>query len=117
MIRLYIICEGQTEEEFVNNLLYNHFLPRNIYPIPILIGTGRHKGGNIKYQRLQRNVRNILRQEDACYCTVLIDYYRLPTDFPGKRESKSKGVLSDIAAVFCTSMESALQRDIGGETL
>ena len=25
MLRLYIICEGQTEEEFVNNLLIDHF--------------------------------------------------------------------------------------------
>ena len=113
MIRLYIICEGETEEGFVNNILYGHLWPRNVYPIPIVIGTRGHKGGNVNYQRLRRNVRNALRQESECYCTVLIDYYGLPTDFPGKSESESERVLSDIAATFRELLEDALRNDIG----
>ena len=117
MIRLYIICEGQTEEEFVNNLLIDHFRSRNLHPIPIVIGERGRKGGNVEYQRLRQNVRNSLRQEKACYCTTLIDYYGLPSDFPGKRESKSKGVLSDIAAVFIATLERALRDDIGENSM
>ena len=30
MIRVHIICEGQSEERFVNELLIDHFLNKNI---------------------------------------------------------------------------------------
>ena len=117
MIRLYIICEGQTEEGFVNNLLFHHFISRNIQPIPIVIGERGHKGGNVSFPRLRRNVRNSLRQENACYCTTLFDYYGLPPDFPGKSESKTKRVLSDIAEAFSASFENSLKAEIGENSM
>ncbi len=117
MIRLYIICEGQTEEGFVNDLLFQHFELRNIHPIPIVIGERGYKGGNVNFQRLRRNIRNSLRQENACYCTTLIDYYGLPNNFPGKSESKMKNVLTDIADTFNASFENALKIDIGENSM
>ena len=46
MIRVRIICEGQTEEEFVKKLLSDHLHTVRRYPIPIVIGeTGRKGGG------------------------------------------------------------------------
>ena len=117
MIRVRIICEGQTEEEFVNNLLADHLHAYGVHPIPILIGEKGHKGGNVEYQRLRRNVRNSLRQEKTCYCTTLIDYYGLPSDFPGKSESKTKNILSDIAETFSASFDNALKSDIGENTI
>ena len=117
MIRLYIVCEGQTEEEFVNNLLFGHLTSLNVHPIPIIIGKTGRKGGNVEYQRLRTNIRNSLRQENACYCTTLIDYYGLPSSFPGKSESKTKNVLSDIAGTFSASFENALKVDIGENSM
>ncbi len=113
MIRLYIICEGQTEEEFVNGLLVDHLRSRNINPIPIVIGTRGNRGGNVKYERLRRNIRNALYQEDSCYCTVLIDYYGLPADFPGKAEAAGKTELSDAAEAFHIALAQALKKDLG----
>ncbi len=117
MIRLYIICEGQTEEGFVNDLLSQHFALRNLYPIPIVIGRPGHRGGNVSFQRLQRNIRNSLRQENACYCTTLFDYYGLPSDFPGKSESKTKSDLADIADTFNASFVNALKNKIGENSM
>lgn len=117
MVRLYIICEGQTEEEFINNLLARHLHPYGVHPIPIVIGTRGHKGGNVNYQRLRRNIRNTLLQERACYCSVLIDYYGLPPDFPGKLESKSEIILPDVAEAFSASFENALRNDIGENSI
>ncbi len=37
MIRVRIICEGQTEEEFVNNLLNDHLYAYGVHAIPIVI--------------------------------------------------------------------------------
>lgn len=117
MVRLYIICEGQTEEEFVNNLLAHHLHGYGVHPIPLVIGTRGHQGGNVNYQRLRRNIRNTLLQEIACYCSVLIDYYGLPSDFPGKLESKSEITLPDVAEAFSTSLENASRNDIGENSI
>lgn len=117
MIRLYIVCEGQTEEEFVNNLLFGHLTSLNVHPIPIIIGKTGRKGGNVEYQRLRTNIRNSLRQENACYCTTLIDYYGLRPGFPGKSESTTKSVLSDIQGTFVATFENSLKVDIGENSM
>ena len=57
---IYIICEGQTEEEFVNGILRPYFNTHQIYDVrPILMSTSKgHKGGDIKYARLKFNIEN-----------------------------------------------------------
>lgn len=49
MKRIYVYCEGQTEEAFVKRLLYPHFIVKDIHVIPIICRTkegpqGIHKG-------------------------------------------------------------------------
>ena len=113
MTRVRIICEGDTEEEFVNSLLSEHLHAFGVYPIPIVIREGRHRGGDVRYERVMKNVRNSLLREKTSYCTTLIDYYGLPNDFPGKSVSKSYMVLAEIAQTFSVSFEKALRNDIG----
>ena len=49
MVRVHIICEGQTEETFINEVLMPDFSRKGIYLYPALIGRPGHKGGNVKY--------------------------------------------------------------------
>ena len=117
MIRLYIVCEGQTEEEFVNNLLFGHVTSLNVHPIPIIIGKTGRKGGNVEYQRLRTNIRNSLRQEIRSYCTTFVDFYGLPPSFPGKTEAGKKRILSDIAETFRSKFADALTSDLGENSM
>lgn len=39
MIRLFILCEGQTEEMFVNELLVDYFYNKEIIASPIVLTT------------------------------------------------------------------------------
>ena len=41
MKRVYILCEGQTEEKFVNSVLAPYFTPQDIYVIPVILATKR----------------------------------------------------------------------------
>lgn len=85
MIRaIYIICEGQTEEEFVNGILRPYFNSHQIYDVrPILMSTSKgHKGGDVKYDRLKFNIDKLLKRESDILVTTFIDYFRLKTDFP-----------------------------------
>jgi len=45
MIRVHIICEGQTEESFVSDVLVPHFSQKGIALYPSLIGKPGHKQG------------------------------------------------------------------------
>ena len=117
MTRVRIICEGDTEEEFVNNLLSDHLHAYGIHPIPIVLREGRHRGGDVRYERVFINVRNSLLQEKRCYCSTLIDFYGLPPKFPGKSIAKAQNHLNDKATTFCTAFENALKRDIGENSI
>ncbi len=87
MIRVHVICEGQTEEFFVNELLRSHFIAKDILLNPALIGKPGHKGGNIRFERLLTDIRARLLGDTSAYCTTFFDFYGLPGNFPGKSES------------------------------
>jgi len=91
MIRgIYIICEGSTEEEFVNVVLRPYFISHQIYDVrPILMTTSKgHKGGDIKYDRLKFNIDKLLMRETDILVTTFVDFFRLKTDFPKFEEAQ-----------------------------
>lgn len=83
MIRVYIFVEGQTEETFVNRVLYDYFYLKGIFLFPILITTSPNgKGGIGSYQQVKRQIVRQCKQEQAAFVTSMFDLFRLPTDFP-----------------------------------
>lgn len=93
MIRaLYIICEGQTEEEFVNGVLGPYFGSYQIYDVrPILMTTSKgHKGGDVNFDRLKFNIERLLKSETDVLVTTFIDFFRLKSDFPQFRYAHQK---------------------------
>jgi len=95
--RVHIICEGQTEEMFVKELLYDFFAPGGIYLTPSLIGKPGHKGGDFRFERLRIDVQNRLLGDETAYCTTFFDFYGLPTDFPGKEDALKLVSIEDKA--------------------
>ena len=88
MIRAIIVCEGQTEEVFVNRVLGPPLAARDIFVEPRIIATSKHgKGGALKEQRVLRFLRNTLRERSDVYVTTFFDLYALPSDFPGLSEA------------------------------
>jgi len=87
---VYIICEGQTEEEFVNSILRPYFNSHQIYDVrPILMTTSKgHKGGDVKYDRLKFNIDKLLKRETDILVTTFIDFFRLVNDFPKFEEAQ-----------------------------
>ena len=88
MREVIVVCEGQTEEVFVNEILAPVLGEQNVFLSPRLISTSRHsKGGALKAQRVLRFLRNTLRERRNTYVTTLFDLYGLPSDFPGRAET------------------------------
>jgi len=113
MIRVHVICEGQTEEMFVSELLLAVFLSRGIQLVPALVGKPGHKGGRFKFERLQADVKNRLLGDRGAYCTTFFDYYGLPESFPGKQSQPSHADIRTKAEAVQQAMTVELRRLIG----
>lgn len=92
---LHILCEGQTEERFVKEVLSPYLRQFNIYPKPILLLTSKKKnarGGMLSYSQAKRDITILQKQfrdntSEHHMFTTMFDYYALPDDFPGVEES------------------------------
>lgn len=117
MIRVHVICEGQTEEMFVKEILSGFFSSRGICLIPTLIGKPGHKGGNFKFDRLFTDVRARLLGDKTSYCTTFFDFYGLPENFPGKQEALGCLTLQKKAQCMLDVMSDELREKLGEESL
>ncbi len=103
MIRVFVICEGQTEESFVNDVLAPHLWTFGVYLFPRLIGTRGHQGGNVKFERVLVDIKNLVLGDNAAYCTTLFDYYGIHSDFPGRADANAGWLPERKYTHFCTS--------------
>ena len=117
MKRIHIVCEGQTEEMFVKELLYPSFLSKGLRLIPVLIGKPGHKGGNFRFERLLADVRNRLLGDPTAFCTTFFDFYGLPNDFPGKQAATDKARSQEKAQLVCHAMVEKLTRKLGDDAM
>lgn len=75
MIRVCIVCEGQTEVAFVRNCLVSHLLGFGVqaYPSILRAPSGKHRGGRVTVERL---VNFMFHEYHCCQCiTTLVDFY------------------------------------------
>lgn len=94
MKRLIIVCEGETEQAFCNDVLRSHFLSRDIL---IEAPTIKHSnGGIVAWDTLKKQIIKHLNEGD-CIVSMLVDYYRIRDSyhFPGWMEAKEKSNLYD----------------------
>ncbi|HMQ61878.1 MAG TPA: DUF4276 family protein [Flavilitoribacter sp.] len=110
MRRVYFVVEGQTESEFVEQVLAPYFLEYGIYDVrAILIETSPgHKGGFVKYGHLKKLVTRLLKQEPDVAITTFVDYFRIPSSMPGYSDCMSRPQVSQ--KIIC--LEQQLKNDI-----
>lgn len=65
MIRVHVICEGPTEEEFVREVLFGPLVGRGILLLLSCIGRVGHKGGRVNLDRLEFDVKTRLRDRES----------------------------------------------------
>ncbi len=87
---LHILCEGQTEERFVKDVLSPYLQQFGIYTKPILLITSKKKnamGGMLSFSQAKRDLTLLRKQfndndNEMHIFTTMFDYYALPEDFP-----------------------------------
>ncbi len=113
MKKILILSEGPTEESFVRDVLYPHLSRMSVFVIPIIAATKRvkagpdFKGGITSYGKFRREIWRLLEDTSAACVTTMIDYYGLPTDFPG-RAAQQRGSCFDRVRL----LEQELAQDV-----
>ena len=88
---LVVLCEGQTEDRFVHIVLRPYLMPLGIVTKSRILVTNTKldkRGGVATYSQIKRDLRNLFREfqnnaSEEFFFTTMLDYYKLPTDFPG----------------------------------
>ena len=83
MTRLLVHVEGQTEEQFVNDLLAPHLRDCGYSSVSArLIGNARQRGqpevGVKPWSEVRKTIVNHLRQDPGSSAATMVDYYGLP---------------------------------------
>ena len=109
MPRLIFIVEGDSEQRFINEHLVSYLALK--YPGVAMhaqkITTNRKKnvkGGNVNYELLKNEIRRTYAQ-GGVLITTFMDFFRLPTDYPGyTQDVKQISQIEDAIRVDCSSI-------------
>lgn len=88
---IHVLCEGQTEQGFVEDVLKPYLLGLGVAAVKsVLITTNKKKnarGGMLSYKQAETDISVLMKSNrDGDYqrniFTTMFDFYALPTDFP-----------------------------------
>ena len=94
---IHVLCEGQTEQGFVNEVLRPYLLDNGVTSVKSVLVTTNKKenahGGMSSYTRARLDL-NLMLQSNPNSCfekhvfTTMFDLYALPHDFPGYEDAE-----------------------------
>jgi hypothetical protein len=97
MARLLVHVEGQTEEDFVNQILSSYLGNHGFFSVTSRrLGNARqasNRGGIKNWPSVKKEIANHLKQDGDWIITTMVDYYALPqgqpNGWPGRSDSQS----------------------------
>lgn len=115
MTRVYICCEGQTEEMFVREVLRQYIsLNADVYAVPIVLETKhtlhkKYRGGLLRYKKAKAEISRLCAGHPNEYVTTMVDFYAFPKDAPGMDKKQ------EIVDVYkkVEYVEAEIAKDIG----
>ena len=121
MARLLILVEGQTEEDFVNEILRDYLVGRGYDAVSArILGNARARGrrGGIRpWPPAKRDIVNHLRQDPGCIVGTFVDFYGLPQGgergWPGRDLAEQLGP-RDAAEVVAAALSEEVTAELGG---
>jgi hypothetical protein len=116
MARLLIHVEGQTEDEFVREVLRDHLVSKGYHSVEArIVGNVRRTGGICPWPSARKEIVKHLRDDPGCVATTMVDYYGLPQDhqngWPGR--ARASGLVSVEKKVLCVL--DAIREDLAAE--
>jgi Domain of unknown function (DUF4276) len=114
--RLYVLVEGQSEEEFVKSVLALHLGAQGTLAIPIIVETsrdrfGRKRRGGGDWTKWRRDLLRLTGQHHGPLArfTTMFDLHGLPRNFPKLAEHRAVADTKRRAEL----LEAAMSEDVG----
>lgn len=111
MKRIYIVVEGQTEQEFVRSVLTPFFFNSGVSSVtPILIRTSKtSRGGHVNAHHLLNTINGLLfSMKGDIVVSTFVDYFRIPSNMPEYEACMSFGA----DPLRADALEKALGREV-----
>lgn len=115
MKKVLLLVEGQTEEQFVTEVLRPDLRARGVELVPVLLKTkrvkagGHFRGGVTNYASARRDVQLLLGDKSAALVSSILDLYGLPDDFPGASQK------AGTPAEWAMAIEEAWRADVAND--
>jgi len=74
-IEVIVIVEGKTEQTFIESILAPYLGLKYIGMRATQVSKPGQKGGDVKFTRVKKDVRNHLKQRRDTYISTFVDYY------------------------------------------
>ena len=121
-MRLLVHVEGQTEEAFVNDVLAPHLYTLRYTSVSArLIGNAQRRGGRgggRSWASVLKGILRHLKSDREAISTTMVDYYAMPTGWPGRTEANSRPIAQKaptvqaaLADAICDHMGSGFNAD------
>lgn len=121
VIRLHLVVEGQSERNFVEQLLAQHLGHFGVIAsgIPVRTSSGGRRpdlagrGGVSSWDLVRGHLNRLRRQHSGrdCRFGTMVDYYALPPSFPGYRDALAAGAAAERAAALEAAMAAEVADD------
>lgn len=95
-IDVIAIVEGRTEQIFVESLLQPYLAQKNIFIRATQVSKPGQKGGDVKFERVKKDLELHLKQRSDTYVTTFVDYYGVK-DWPGVSDIPTQATPLQIA--------------------
>lgn len=115
MARLIVHVEGQTEEQFVNDVLAQHLYQKGFHAVsPRLVGNARLRTGGIKpWSSVREGIVRHLKEDPGRFVTTMVDYYGLPQAKSRVWPGRARAIRLATASQKAQCVQAAMEADIG----
>ena len=87
MSRVVAVVEGQTEQDFVRDVLSPWLGARGVFLTARLVGKPGYKGGVGEYPRARTDILVVRKSDPSVIVTTMFDFYGMPASWPGRSQA------------------------------
>ncbi|MBW6512030.1 MAG: DUF4276 family protein [Desulfuromonadaceae bacterium] len=106
-IEVITIVEGKTEEIFIKSLLQPYLAKKMIFMTPTQVSKPGQKGGDVRFERVKKDLAIHLKQRADTYLTTLVDFYGV-REWPGIDLVPAKAPPAKIAEIINDATQAAV---------
>ena len=111
-----VVVEGQTEEKFIKEIVAPFLRTRNIIIKPTVLTKKGQNGGDVKFERVKRDVLSHLKGKEATHVSYFVDYYGLK-EWPNKDSIPAHSSPQQIADILNQAATAELEKERDSDKL